>query len=135
MIESGLKWKCTEVVTEELTADKIGSGLVKVFATPMMVALMERTCSESVAPQLGDDECTVGILLEIKHTAATAVGMTVTCESELVEVDGRRLRFHVRAYDDAGEIGDGMHERFIVTRSRFEEKASQRALSSKKGTV
>ena len=61
MIESGLKWKCTEVVTEELTADKIGSGLVKVFATPMMVALMERTCSESVAPQLGNDECTVGI--------------------------------------------------------------------------
>lgn len=135
MIEKGMKGRCSEVVTEDLTADKIGSGLVKVFATPMMVALMERTCSDSVAAELGEDECTVGILLEIKHTAATAVGMTVRCESELVEVDGRRLRFHVTAYDDAGEIGEGMHERFIVNRSRFEAKTTQRALSSKNGTV
>ncbi|MCR4813093.1 MAG: thioesterase family protein [Bacteroidales bacterium] len=133
MIEKGMKGRCSEVVTEDLTADKIGSGLVKVFATPMMVALMERTCSESVAAELGEDECTVGTLLEIKHTAATAVGMIVTCECELVEVDGRRLRFHVRAYDDAGDIGDGMHERFIVTRSRFEEKAGRRASESKNG--
>ena len=126
-MEKGIKGKTTIVVTESMTADKIGSGLVKVYATPMMVALMEQTCSESVAPELGEDECTVGTRLEINHTAATAVGMTVTCESELIEADGRKLTFSVRAYDDAGEIGNGTHERFIVTRSRFEEKASKRA--------
>ena len=135
MINTRLKGKCTTVVTEELTADKIGSGLVKVYATPMMVALMEETCNESVTPYLSEGECTVGIKLDICHTAATAVGMTVTCESELVEVDGRRLTFKVTAYDDAGEIGNGMHERFIVDRNRFMAKASQRAEASKTGTV
>lgn len=135
MIKTGLKGKCTTVVTEELTADKIGSGLVKVYATPMMVALMEETCNESVTPYLNEDECTVGIKLDICHTAATAVGMTVTCESELVAVDGRRLTFKVTAYDDAGEIGNGMHERFIVDRNRFMAKTSQRAESSKTGTI
>ncbi len=135
MIEAGLKGKKSTIVTDELTADRIGSGLVKVYATPMMVALMEETCNESVSPYLNDGECTVGTRIEINHTAATPVGMRVTCESELQSVDGRQLTFIVKAYDNAGEIGNGVHERFIVKRERFEEKAESRALSQKEETV
>lgn len=131
MIEVGIKGKKSVVVSEEMTAERMGSGLVRVYATPMMVALMEETCSESVAVVLGEGECTVGTRLEINHTAATAVGMEVWCESELVEVDGRRLRFDVRAYDEGGEIGNGVHERFVVDKKRFEEKANMRGENAK----
>ena len=135
MMKTGIKGRRTTVVTEELTADKIGSGLVPVFATPMMVALMEQTCNESVEPYLNEGECTVGTRLEINHTAATAVGMHATCESELTAVDGRRLTFHVTVHDEAGQVGDGVHERCVVDRMRFQQKAEGRAAAAKTGVA
>ena len=126
MITTGIKFRLDEVVTPEKTASAIGSGLVEVYATPMMIALIERTCSESLLPYLEEGQATVGTHLDVAHSAATPVGAEVWCESELVEVDGRRLLFRVEAHDKAGVIGSGTHERFIVGIDRFMSKAHSR---------
>ena len=122
-MEKGLKGRQDTLVTEELTAVHVGSGLAKVYATPMMLALMEKTCMLSVAPFLQEGEETVGTLVEITHNSATPVGMKVYCESELIEIDRRRLVFKVSAYDERGLIGEGTHERFIVNGGKFQQKA------------
>ena len=109
-------------VTEEVTADRIGSGLVKVFATPMMIALIEQTCNESVVPYLEPGQGTVGTHVDVSHCAATPVGMRVWCDSELVEVDRRRLVFAVKAYDECGLIGEGRHVRFVIDSAKFQAK-------------
>lgn len=124
MLEAGIRGKDSVKVTHENTAAVVGSGLLEVFATPMMIALMEKTACESVAPYLEEGSGTVGTKLEIRHTAATPVGMTVTCETELVEVDGRRLVFDVKAYDESGPVGEGRHERFIINNEKFLKKAN-----------
>lgn len=121
-MEIGIKGSKKIVVTEELTAAHIGSGLVSVFATPMMIALMEGTCAESVTPFLAEGEGTVGTHVNVSHCSATPVGMEVRCESELVEVDRRHLTFKVAAYDERGLIGEGTHERFIINSAKFQAK-------------
>ena len=122
MIDKGIKGRREQTVTPEMSAARIGSGLVEVFATPMMVALIEQTCLESVLPQLEEGQGTVGTLVNVSHVSATPVGMRVWCESELVEVDRRRLVFKVKAYDECGLIGEGTHERFIIDNTKFMEK-------------
>lgn len=109
-------------VTKELTAATYGSGLVEVFATPAMIALMERASQLSVNEYLPDGYITVGTLVNVKHLKATPVGMSVTCKSELVEQDGRRLIFKVTASDEKALIGEGVHERFIVNQADFMNK-------------
>lgn len=122
-METGIKGKQTKLVTEECTAKAMGSGTLEVFATPAMIALMEETAWKSVAAALDPGYGTVGIGLEVTHDAPTPLGMEVTCESELVQVDGRKLTFEVRAYDETGCIGKAVHERFIVQEEKFMEKA------------
>lgn len=124
MLEKGIKGHEETVVTETNTAKALGSGLLDVFATPAMVALFELTAWKSVAPYLEDGSGTVGTLLNVTHDSATPVGMKVWCDSELVEVDGRRLVFEVTAYDEKGRIGGGRHERFIVMNEKFQSKAN-----------
>ena len=109
-------------VTAADTAKVYGSGTLEVFATPAMAALMEKTAMNCVAPYLEAGSATVGTRLEIEHLAATPVGMEVRCECELTEIDRRRLVFAVAAYDEAGVIGKGVHERFIIDSERFMEK-------------
>ena len=101
-MEAGIKGRKEALVTEENSAQAMGSGLLPVYATPAMVALMEVAASESVAPYLEEGTTTVGTALNIKHTSATPTGMRVYCESTLTEVDGRRLVFSVSAYDECG---------------------------------
>ncbi|MGC2874096.1 thioesterase family protein [Ihubacter sp. rT4E-8] len=127
MLEVGVKGRQEIVVTEENTAKTLGSGLLDVFATPAMIALMEGTAWKSVADQLAEGEGTVGTHLDVAHLSATPLGMRVYCESELVEVDGRKLVFKVAAYDEAGLIGEGLHERFIVKNEKFQAKAEAKA--------
>jgi predicted thioesterase len=122
MIDKGIKGRREQTVTAEMSAARVGSGLVDVFATPMMVALIEQTCYESVLPHLDEGQGTVGTLVNVRHVSATPIGMRVWCESELVEVDRRRLVFKVKAYDDCGLIGEGTHERFIIDNAKFMEK-------------
>ena len=124
MLEAGIKGTGSVEVVRENTAAAVGSGMLEVSATPMMIALMEKTACESVAPYLEEGSGTVGTELNVKHVAATPIGMQVTCETELVEVDGRRLVFHVKASDEAGLIGEGTHERFIINNEKFQSKAN-----------
>lgn len=122
-MQIGITGKQTITVTEEKTAQAMGSGTLPVFATPAMIALMEKTASKSVEAKLDEGAGTVGTLINVKHVAATPVGMDVTCETKLVEVDRKRLVFEVKAYDAAGVIGEGTHERFIIDNEKFLGKA------------
>ena len=121
-MEIGIKGRAEDTVSEKNVASKIGSGVVDVYATPCLIGLMEEAAQTSVAPFLGEGMTTVGTKLNVSHDAATPVGMKVWAESELIEEDGRRLVFSVKAYDECGLIGQGEHERFVVKLDRFMEK-------------
>ena len=122
MVETGIKGHKEQIVTPEMSAARVGSGLVDVFATPMLVALVEQTCYESVLPYLDEGQGTVGTLVNVSHVSATPIGRRVWCDSELTEVDRRRLVFSVKAYDEAGLIGEGTHERFVIDTAKFMDK-------------
>ena len=122
MLEKGLLGKQEIVVTEQQTAKVYGSGSLRVFGTPAMIARMENTALKSVAQFIGEGNGTVGTHLDVKHVAATPVGMKVTCETKLVEVEGRRLVFEVKAFDECGLIGEGTNERFIIAEEKFQAK-------------
>lgn len=126
MLKTGIKGTCELMVDESVSAKTIGSGTLDVLATPMMVALMEKTAWTSVQDYLEEGSGTVGSKLEVTHDAPTPLGMKVRCESELMEVDGRRLVFRVEAFDDAGWIGGGTHERFIIYNEKFQGKANRK---------
>ncbi|MGF0040557.1 thioesterase family protein [Peptoniphilaceae bacterium SGI.131] len=113
-------------VTNKMSAASMGSGLLDVYATPCMIALMEETCWRSILDDLKEGESTVGTRLDVKHLAATPIGMKVYCDSELIEVDRKRLVFKVVASDERGKIGEGIHERFIVDIKKFQEKINNK---------
>lgn len=125
-MEIGIIGKGEIVVTKDVTAAAIGSGMVDVFATPMMISLMENTCAKSVASHLQADESTIGTHVNVSHCAATPIGMKVYCESELIEIDRRKLTFKVTAYDERGLIGEGLHERFIIDSKKFQAKINSK---------
>lgn len=125
-MDTGIKGFKEIIVTKELTAISMGSGDLEVYATPAMIALMEGTASESVKPEFEESQGSVGTSIAIKHLAATPVGMHVRCESELVEVDGRRLVFNITSYDEKDKIGEGTHERFIISNDKFQSKVNNK---------
>ena len=129
-ISVGLKGRAETVVAEGNTAAAVGSGLLPVFATPQMIALMEGAAVNAVQACLEEDQGTVGTHLDVSHDAATPIGMKVWAEAELSAVDGRKLTFAVAAYDEAGPIGRGTHERFIITPSKFMAKAKGKLADS-----
>jgi predicted thioesterase len=127
MLNKGIIGREELIVTEENTAKAVGSGGLEVFATPALIALAEKTAFQSVAERLEEGQSTVGTHIDIKHIAATPVGMKVTCETELIEVDSenpRRLVFSVNVYDEVEKIAEGTHERFIIYSERFQNKAN-----------
>ena len=121
-LELGIKGSASCTVTKDLTAKALRSGGLDVFATPIMIALMEEASLVSVRPYLEPGTDTVGTHLDVSHLSPTPVGMKVTAESELIEIDRRRLVFAVKAYDESGLIGEGTHERFIVDMDKFTAK-------------
>ena len=123
-VQVGLKNTVSEEVTEEKTARAMGSGSLPVYATPAMTCLMEKAATEAVEALVPEGWTTVGISLHVAHTAATPVGPTVRAEAEVTAVEGRKIIFTVRAYDDQGEIGVGSHERFAVAKEKFLAKAA-----------
>ncbi len=125
-METGIKNIIEIKVNSNNTAEAMGSGILSVFATPAMVALIEETAWRSVAPYLEEGQSTVGTKLDIEHVSPTPVGMAVKCETELTEVDGRRLKFNANVYDETGLIGMGTHERFIVNSAKFQSKANSK---------
>lgn len=125
-MEKGIKGTQTVVVTQELTAQVMKSGTLSVYATPAMVALMEETAYKSVEPYLEAGEGTVGSAMSMKHLAPSVLGATILCESELTEVDGRKLTFHLIVKDKDVIVGEGEHVRFIIQEEKFLEKAKLR---------
>ena len=122
----GLKGYAETVVSDTNTAQAACSGALPVFGTPFMCALMEEAAWKSIAPHLEEGQSTVGTRLDITHDSATPVGMKVWAESEVTQVDGRRLVLKLSAFDGRGQIGQGTHERFIVTDQRFLAKCAQK---------
>ena len=114
----------TEVVTEDNTAIKYASGTAPVYATPALVGLMEHAAVKAIGDQLPQGYSTVGISMNIKHTSATPVGRTVKAKAVLIDQDRRRLTFKIEGYDDAGSVGEAVHERFIIEAAPFIEKAN-----------
>ena len=109
-------------VMMENTALAMGSGTLRVFATPAMIALCEGCCAESVEDLLDEGMTSVGVKVDIEHLAASPLGASILCKSRLVAVDGRTLDFEVEIYDNVDLIGKGRHTRFIVDAERFVTK-------------
>ena len=119
MLTKGQVGTATTVVTSQNTAKAVGSGSLEVFATPMMVALMEEAACNCVASGLETGQTTVGTQVTISHTAATPLGATVTATAKIINVDGRKIYFDITAHDGTQEIGSGVHQRFVVDAERF----------------
>lgn len=113
------------LVGQSDTASSYGSGLIDVFATPAMIAFMEKTAMLSIQSELPAGYITLGTEICVTHVKATAMGKRVTCETELMEINGKKLLFKVRAFDEAGLIGEGTHRRYIVNAEEFVNRLSQ----------
>lgn len=118
----GLKHSETILVEHKDTAASYGSGLLEVFATPAMIALMENTAMKILIPLLDEGFGSVGTAVNIQHIKATPIGMKVECIVEIIEVDRKKIVFSVTAKDEVGEIGNGSHTRFIIENDKFMQK-------------
>ena len=121
-ITVGMKGQASTLVEREDTAAEVGSGSLLVYATPCMVALMEGAACDAIAQALPETKTSVGTQLNISHLSATPVGLEVRAEAEVTAVEGNAISFKVTAWDEAGVIGEGTHQRFVVTTDRFLEK-------------
>ncbi len=122
----GVKGRQEIFVTEEMSAKSMGSGELMVFATPAMLSLVEKTAWMSISDHLEEGETTVGTMVNLSHVSATPLGRKVWCETEVTEVDRKKIVFKFDVFDDAGEIGRGEHERFVVDSSKFMKKAESK---------
>ncbi|MGE0024262.1 MAG: thioesterase family protein [Hyphomicrobium sp.] len=125
-LEPGLEGEARAVVTVEVTAPAVGSGTVSVYATPSMVALMEQAAVACVEKHLAPGEASLGVHLNVSHTAATPPGQTVTAIARLTAIDGRKLAFEIEARDATERIGTARHTRIIVDTTRFAAKLAQK---------
>ena len=126
MLQTGIKGHAEEIVSQEKTAEAVGSGELPVYATPALAALAEMAAWQSVAGELAEGQGTVGTKLTLSHLSATPVGCRVWCDTELVVIDRRRLVFSVEVFDEAGKVAEGTQERFVVENARFLGKAEQK---------
>lgn len=124
----GLVGERTLIVEERHTAAHLGSGGVPVYATPMMILAMEEAALSAVDPRLEPGQVTVGYHLDVKHLAATPLGMRVTARAELLSVEGKMLSFKVEAFDEKEKIGEGTHVRAIINVARFKEKLAAKSV-------
>lgn len=126
MLIEGMSAVLTCEVTKENSAAAIGSGSLPVYGTPAMIALIEQTAVALLEGNLPEGMTTVGTKLDINHVSATPLGMTATCECTLSKIDRKKLVFDVEVKDEAGVIGNGTHERFIVEAESFLKKAESK---------
>ena len=123
-MEIGMKLQQTRPVTEQVTAESLDPSMMPVLATPWLIAFLEDVAAKCVEGELPRTQVTLGTMVNIRHLSATPVGMDVTCEAVLIGIDRRKLTFGVRAWDAAGPICEGTHERFIVDRKVFMQRAN-----------
>lgn len=127
-IQVGMKAEIELVVEQQHTAIAFGSGGVRVFATPMMIGMMEKAALTAVDSHLCEGFATVGTLVNASHLAATPVGMKVTAMAELIRIEGKKLTFKIEAYDEKEKIGEGLHERYIIEMAKFLKRTEEKAL-------
>ena len=132
-LAAGREGSAAVVVTEEHTAARVGSGKIRVLATPVMINLMEAAAIEAVEALLPPGHQSLGTRLDVTHTAATPVGMRVEATARLLAVDGRKLRFAVIARDERETIGEGTHDRVIVNVERFDARVQKKLLPAPAG--
>ena len=125
-LRPGLHGTASLVVAEEHTAPRVGSGRVHVLATPVMINLIEAAALEAVEKLLPEGRQSLGTLLNVRHIAATPVGMRVTATAEVTAVEGRTIRFRVEARDEKELIGDGTHERVVVNVAKFDQRVQRK---------
>ena len=125
-LEVGLTGTFQEVVLPEKTAAHIQSGSVNVYATPMMIALMEKAACNALENVLTPEETTVGTSVDIKHLAPTPINMKVKATAKLKCIDNRRLTFEIVVEDEVEKIGEGLHERVVVNKEKFHAKSNKR---------
>jgi fluoroacetyl-CoA thioesterase len=130
-IEVGLAGSASLVVAEEHTAPRVGSGRIHVLATPVMINLIEAAALEAVERLLPAGHQSLGTLLNVRHIAATPVGMRVTARAEVVAVEGRTIRFRVAAHDERELIGEGEHERVVVNVAKFDQRVQRKVDAAK----
>ncbi|MGH8687891.1 MAG: thioesterase family protein [Burkholderiales bacterium] len=126
LIRPGLTGGASLVVAEEHTAPRVGSGRVHVLATPVMINLFEAAALEAVEHLLPAGHQSLGTVLNVRHIAATPVGMRVTASAEVIGVEGRTIRFRVEARDEKELIGDGTHERVVVNVAKFDQRVQRK---------
>ena len=125
-LQRGMKGSAQLLVGIEHTAPKVGSGLVPVLATPVMINLIEAAALDAVERLLPDGHQSLGTRLDVRHFAATPIGMKVRASAELIKVEGRTLLFRVGAQDEKEAIGDGTHKRVIVNVARFDQRVQKK---------
>lgn len=128
MVMIGMKCRLEQVVTQELTAAAIGSGMLPVFGTPFMAAMMENAALTALQSFLEEGQGSVGTRLDIRHDAPTPIGMKVWAEAEITGVseNGKMVDFKVSAWDEKGPIGSGTHTRAIINTQRFLDKCGKK---------
>lgn len=125
-IEPGLTGEHNAIVTPELAVDFLGLECARVLGTPFLIMLIEMTARNSIKPLAGEGFDSVGSDVSIRHLAATPLGMRIRIRTEVIEVNGRRVRFHVEAHDEREKIAEGTHERFIINVTRFGERVASK---------
>lgn len=126
-ISIGLTGEKVTSVSPEMTASYLGSGTVDVYATPAMIALMEAAAVAAIDDRLPMGMSSVGIAIDVQHLAATGVGEEVRAQAEVTDVEGRRVTFAVRAWDEHDLIGEGTHIRYIIDVARFMKRLENKA--------
>ncbi|MDE6034307.1 MAG: thioesterase family protein [Ruminococcus sp.] len=121
-IPTGITGTAETVVSDGELAVTVGSGSLKVFATPCMIALIEKSACNCLSEYLENTDTTVGTEINVRHLSATPKSMTVSATATLTEVNGREFVFNVKAYDETGLIGEGIHKRFLVNSEKFIQK-------------
>ena len=129
-LKVGMTGRAGILVGDEHTAPSIGSGRIRVLATPVMINLIEAAALDAIERLLPEGHQSLGTLLHVRHVAATPVGMRVRATAEVVKVEGRSVTFSVRAEDDRETIGDGSHERVIVNVARFDARVQRKTLAA-----
>jgi len=126
-LKPGLVAESSQTVVEELTAAHVGSGTLRVYATPAMVMFIEEVCRTMVEPYLGPGQSTVGISLKVRHLAATPAGQTVRCRAEVVGVNEGVITFNAEVWDPAEKVGEGEHKRTVIDVERFMRRVQAKA--------
>jgi predicted thioesterase len=125
-LKTGLNAEITSMVSENEIAIKLGSGSLAVYATPALVALMEHAAVQALEGQLPPEQTTVGGHIDVRHIAATPIGMQVRVRADLVEIQGKKLTFHIQAWDEVEQIGEANHIRYVVVEDEFMERVGEK---------